>query len=55
MTYDVGNPNPDWGQAHICGVVKLVNGYQPTFFLLDLQGQYRYKQTIENHVRIRIQ
>jgi hypothetical protein len=25
------------------------------FFLLDLQGQYRYKQTIENHVRIRIQ
>jgi hypothetical protein len=34
MTYDVGNPNPDWGQAHICGVVKLVNGYQPTFFFI---------------------
>jgi hypothetical protein len=26
MTYDVGNPNPDLGQAQRCGRVKPVNG-----------------------------
>jgi hypothetical protein len=26
MTYDVGNPSPDVGQAQKCGRVKSVNG-----------------------------
>jgi hypothetical protein len=26
MTYDVGNPFPDWGQAHKCGGVEPVDG-----------------------------
>jgi hypothetical protein len=26
MTYDIGNPGPDLGQAQKCGRLKLVNG-----------------------------
>jgi len=26
MTYDVGNPGPDLGQAQKCGGVKAING-----------------------------
>jgi hypothetical protein len=47
MSYSVGNPCSDLGQAQACGEVKPVNGI-PTLLLLylDLPRQYRYKPTI---------
>ena len=47
MSYSVGNPCSDLGQAQACGEVQPVNG-NPTLLLLylDLPRHYRYKPTI---------
>jgi hypothetical protein len=34
MTFAGGNPDPDLGQAHKCGVVKTVNGIITNPFLI---------------------
>ena len=54
MIYCIRNLAPGLGQAQKCGGIKLVNGVT-TLPLLDLQRQYRFKQTIKIPAQIHFQ